>query len=83
MTHGPRYFPFTEPSVELEIFYNEDWMEVLGCGAPWVLQKVAKENSVVQFRWSFLPRQITVVIVERLTLEKTVGVVGRSGINGA
>mmetsp|Transcript_3397 Transcript_3397/g.4889 ORF Transcript_3397/g.4889 Transcript_3397/m.4889 type:complete len:192 (-) Transcript_3397:52-627(-) len=26
------YFPFTEPSVELEIFYNEDWMEVLGCG---------------------------------------------------
>ncbi|CAJ1405749.1 unnamed protein product [Effrenium voratum] len=27
------YFPFTEPSLELEIFYNDDWMEVLGCGA--------------------------------------------------
>jgi len=26
------YFPFTEPSLELEIFYNGDWMEVLGCG---------------------------------------------------
>eukprot|EP00442_Polarella_glacialis_P008960 CAMPEP_0115113642 /NCGR_PEP_ID=MMETSP0227-20121206/41513_1 /TAXON_ID=89957 /ORGANISM="Polarella glacialis, Strain CCMP 1383" /LENGTH=500 /DNA_ID=CAMNT_0002513751 /DNA_START=59 /DNA_END=1561 /DNA_ORIENTATION=- len=26
------YFPFTDPSVELEIFYNGDWMEVLGCG---------------------------------------------------
>eukprot|EP00441_Pelagodinium_beii_P037207 CAMPEP_0197644568 /NCGR_PEP_ID=MMETSP1338-20131121/17498_1 /TAXON_ID=43686 ORGANISM="Pelagodinium beii, Strain RCC1491" /NCGR_SAMPLE_ID=MMETSP1338 /ASSEMBLY_ACC=CAM_ASM_000754 /LENGTH=467 /DNA_ID=CAMNT_0043217987 /DNA_START=60 /DNA_END=1463 /DNA_ORIENTATION=+ len=26
------YFPFTDPSVELEIFYNQDWMEVLGCG---------------------------------------------------
>ena len=26
------YFPFTEPSFELEIEYENEWMEVLGCG---------------------------------------------------
>ncbi len=26
------YFPFTEPSMELEIFYNNEWLEVLGSG---------------------------------------------------
>lgn len=26
------YFPFTQPSFEMEIFYEGQWMEVLGCG---------------------------------------------------
>jgi len=26
------YFPFTEPSMECEILYNGEWLEVLGCG---------------------------------------------------
>jgi phenylalanyl-tRNA synthetase alpha chain len=26
------YFPFTEPSMEVDVFFNNKWMEVLGCG---------------------------------------------------
>ena len=26
------YFPFTEPSAELEIYYEGQWLEILGCG---------------------------------------------------
>ena len=28
----PGSFPFTDPSYELEIFFNGEWMEMLGCG---------------------------------------------------
>lgn len=40
------FFPFTEPSVEMEIFYNEDWLEVLGSGVVHteVLENVGKED---------------------------------------
>jgi phenylalanyl-tRNA synthetase alpha chain len=26
------YFPFTEPSMEVDVFFRNKWMEVLGCG---------------------------------------------------
>ena len=42
----PSYFPFTEPSAELDIKFNGKWLEVLGCGMvhPNVLSNV-KINS--------------------------------------
>ena len=42
------YFPFTHPSWELEIYYENDWLEVLGCGIVRneILANVGPNNSI-------------------------------------
>lgn len=44
----PSYFPFTEPSLECDIWFNGKWLEVLGCGMvhPNVLANVGIDTSV-------------------------------------
>lgn len=47
-----QYFPFTHPSWELEVFYDNKWIEILGCG---IMRQEILERSGAQNRvgWAF------------------------------
>jgi phenylalanyl-tRNA synthetase alpha chain len=47
MRWNDEYFPFTHPSFELEILYDNEWMEVLGCGVihPDILANAGRPNE--------------------------------------
>lgn len=46
------FFPFTNPSLEMEIFYNNQWLEVLGCGV--IQQQILRNCQLSTNRgWAF------------------------------
>lgn len=45
------YFPFTQRSLEIEVWYNGDWLEILGAGV--IQPKILKSCGIQGTGWAF------------------------------
>ncbi|QNM93870.1 phenylalanine--tRNA ligase subunit alpha [Mycoplasma sp. Pen4] len=59
----PSYFPFTEPSVEVDVFYKNRWIEILGAGMlhPRVLELAGYNNDFNGFAAGIGIERITMI----------------------
>ena len=60
----PSFFPFTEPSAEIDMSFGEGWLEVGGCGMvhPSVLQNVSVDSEHYQgFAFGLGPDRLTML----------------------
>jgi len=45
------YFPFTEPSFEIEVMFGDKWLEILGCGI--IHPTILAHHGIKQRGWAF------------------------------
>lgn len=66
----PGYFPYTEPSLEPEIFYNDNWMELGGAGIfrPEVTKPLGVEHPVLA--WGLGLERLVMTILEMKDIRK-------------
>ena len=48
---NPDYFPFTNPSYEVEVLLKDKWVEILGCGV--IHEKILSNNKISKKGWAF------------------------------